>query len=236
MVKPGAFAWFGATLVWASAAVMSFAGLDGLATSCLIAPTIAWLLPLVIDVGVAVAVWVWRRGVNPEASRLAGRMTWSLLVLTILGNGSHLGMEASHLTPPWWVAAVVGAIPPAVAGAVAHLLVLLARTADVPMSLINGHPASDRVTSPEPRGTTVPPAPMSPATATTPPSKPKRVAPTPDKTSAETKARALVAENPTIGRRALMVQTGLSDYQARKLLESERAESRNGVKVLEDVR
>lgn len=177
MTRPGAFAWFGASLVWTGAAVMSFSGLNGLARTCYIAADISWLLPLVIDVGVAVAAWVWRRGVNSEATRLAGRMTWTLLFLTVLGNGSHLGMEASHVTPPWWAAAIVGAVPPAVAGAVAHLLVLLGR-------------ASDRVTSSEPRGMTATSAPTSPVTApTTVPApvkaKPVRMPETPDRNSAE---------------------------------------------------
>jgi hypothetical protein len=54
-----------------------------------------------------------------------------------------------------------------------------------------------------------------------------------DRNSAETKAHALLASNPGIGRRGLMAQTGLSEYEARKLLEQHRA-PRNGMKVLED--
>jgi hypothetical protein len=165
MTRPGGLAWFGATLVWTGAAALSFAGLDGLARSCYISPVLAPLLPLVVDVGVAVAAWVWRRGVNPDAARLAGRLTWSLLVLTVLGNGAHLGMESSHILPPWWVAAAVGAIPPAVAGATAHLLVLLGRT-DVPTV----SPSAEGSDGPQAAtGAVVPPAvPVAPKQDSTP--------------------------------------------------------------------
>lgn len=197
MTKPGAVAWFGATILWTGAATLSFAGLDGLAVSCYIAPGLAPLLPLVIDVGVAVAAWVWRRGVNPEASRLAGRMTWSLLVLTVLGNGSHLGMEAGHVTPPWWCAALVGAIPPAVAGAVAHLLVLLARTADVALLDTCGHDE-------EPD--------LIPAEIPAPPTQPPSVPRSPDNLLSKTEQLL------PIGRRALAQQLDISEHKARELL------------------
>lgn len=257
MTRPGAFAWFGASVVWLGAATLSFSGLDGLAVSCYISPNLAPLLPCVIDVGVAVAAWVWRRGANEDAARLAGRMTWSLLVLTITGNGAHLGMEASHVTPPWWVAALVGAIPPAVAGATAHLLVLLGRaeapgvgvepTSRQSRGLLDaGAPTSSSPrTSATPAQTTpsVPPvragnpSPAPPNDLLTEEVKPKRssMPASTDRTVAETKARALLASNPGMGRRALMAATGLKEYEARKLLESSRA-PRNGVKVLEDAK
>jgi hypothetical protein len=224
VTRPGAFAWFGASLVWTGAATLSFSGLDGLAVSCYISPALAPLLPLVIDVGVAVAAWVWRRGVNPEAARLAGRLTWSLLVLTITGNGAHLGMEASHVTPPWWVAALVGAIPPAVAGATAHLLVLLGR--------VNPDKAANSVhevatSAPEAREELTVSAPSRPKRAKTLP------APT-DRTVSETKAAALLASG--AGRRKLARALDISEHQARVLLEQHAAEKapNNGVKVLED--
>lgn len=213
MTRPGWFAWFGAFLVWTGAAVMSFSGLDGLARTCFIAPTIAWLLPIVIDVGVAVAAWVWRRGVNPDAARLAGRITWSLLVLTVVGNGAHLGMEASHITPPWWVAAVVGAIPPAVAGATAHLLVLLGRSQVVPMPDTKRRPESPRAASGaggRPPGLSASEAPK--------PAKPKRTRVSADPDSLLQQTRELAP----IGRRALSRELGVSEHQARTLLESVR--------------
>lgn len=82
------------------------------------------------------------------------------------------------------------------------------------------------------------PAP-SPVEVVPAPSKPKRtiVAPGSDKSSAESRARALVAENPTIGRRALMAGSGLKEYDARKLLEQARAEApRNGHRVLTEAK
>lgn len=225
MTRPGTFAWFGASTVWFGAATLSFSGLDGLAQSCYISPTLAPLMPLVIDVGVAVAAWVWRRGVNPDAARLAGRMTWSLLVLTVVGNGSHLGMEASHVLPPWWAAAIVGAVPPAVAGAVAHLLVLLGR-GDVQLDV-----QEPVICAQEPEVI----AQRKPAPA---PSRPKRTsvaAPT-DRTVSETRAAALLASG--AGRRRISRELGVSEHQARVLLEQHAAEKtpNNGHPVLEEAK
>lgn len=258
MTKPGGLAWFGATLVWVMAAVMSFAGLRDLADTCGVSHAISWLLPLVIDMGVLVAAWVWRRGVNPAASKLAGRLTWSLLCLTVAGNATELGMRASHITPPWWVAALVGAIPPAVAGATAHLLVLLGRT-DVALSDTYGqHDGEESVTtetptvpSSAPSVGVCPPAPSRPSQlgpeARGPKRKPSILAPTPD-SSPTTTAQELLAAG--AGRRRLSRELGISEYEARVLLDGHKAEAqpkvtpsrgddavtapRNGHRVLED--
>ena len=84
------------------------------------------------DAGVAVstAVWLSRRH-NPDAERFARRLTWALLALTVAGNAAHQGLAAAGMVPPWWVAVLVGAIPPGVVGAVVHVAVLVGRgTAD----------------------------------------------------------------------------------------------------------
>jgi hypothetical protein len=231
MTRPGGLAWFGATLVWVMAAVMSFAGLRDLADTCGISHTISWLLPLVIDMGVLVAAWVWRRGVNPAASKLAGRLTWSLLCLTVAGNATELGMRASQVNPPWWVAALVGAIPPAVAGAVAHLLVLLARTVDVGLLDTSGHDVGKESNTarrdklPDFIPADIPATPPAPAK---PKPKPVRVPQASDKKSTR-KGQ---------GRRALAAELGISDYAARKLLEQREAEQapRNGHRVLTEAK
>lgn len=118
----------GLAVVLAAAAVLSFDALRGLAVAVAIPPHLGWLLPIAVDAGAAVSCAVWL-GVRtaPDVARFAGRMTWALLAVTVVGNAAQLGMHAHVVAPPWWVAVLVGTIPPAVAGATVHLLVLLVR-------------------------------------------------------------------------------------------------------------
>lgn len=120
--------WAGLTVVLAAAAVLSFDALRSLALAVSIPETFAWLLPIAVDAGAAVSCAAWLGGQTaPKAARYAGWMTWSLLVVTVAGNAGQLGMHAHKVNPPWWVAVLVGTIPPAVVGATVHLLVLMSR-------------------------------------------------------------------------------------------------------------
>src|SRR4051794_9477585 len=110
---------------------------------------LVWLFPVCTDAGVAVstAVWLSRRH-NPDAERFARRLTWALLALTVAGNATHQGLAAAGTVPPWWVAVLVGAIPPGVVGAVVHVAVLVGRGTDTSESepgrrptTEDGHPA-----------------------------------------------------------------------------------------------
>jgi hypothetical protein len=126
--RPPLVVWVGLVVVLAAAAVLSFDGLRGLAVTVSIEPYLAWLLPIAVDAGAAVSCATWLGGrTAPDAARYGGRMTWALLAVTVAGNAGHLGMVAGAVTPPWWVAVAVGAIPPAVVGAAVHLVVLLGR-------------------------------------------------------------------------------------------------------------
>lgn len=120
--------WIGLAVVLVAAAVLSFDALWALAHDVGIPDHLGWLLPISVDAGAAVscAVWLGRDSAD-DAARFAGRMTWALLATTVLGNAGLLGMHAYGITAPWWVAALVGTIPPAVVGATVHLVVLLTR-------------------------------------------------------------------------------------------------------------
>jgi len=123
--------WLGLAVVLAAAAILSFAELRALGTAVGIPTVIAWLLPISIDAGAAVSCAVWLGGRTDEhAARYAGRMTWALLLATVLGNATGLGLAAAAVVPPWWVAVLVGAIPPAIVGSTVHLVVLLVRRSD----------------------------------------------------------------------------------------------------------
>ena len=125
--------WLGLAVVLAAAAVLSFHGLRDLAVAVSIPAELAWLLPVAVDAGAAVSCACWLgRDLPRDAQAFARRLTYSLLLLTVAGNAAQLGMSAGHVTPPWWVAVLVGAIPPAVVGGTVHLAVLVGRTQDQP--------------------------------------------------------------------------------------------------------
>lgn len=128
MTRPPWIVWAGLAVVLAAAAVLSFDALRALALAVGIHPHLAWLLPIAVDAGAAVSCATWLGGrTDARAARFAGRMTWALLAVTVAGNAGQLGWHAHAITPPWWVAVLVGAIPPAIVGAVVHLVVLLVR-------------------------------------------------------------------------------------------------------------
>lgn len=232
--RPGAVTWAGLTTVLASAAVLSFASLRDLAVSCRISPTLAALLPITVDAGAAVATRAWlSRRANPDAERFARRMTWGLLSLTVVGNAAHQGMAANGVTPPWWVAVIVGAVAPAVVGACVHLAVLLGRPADVAgtdASSTPSAPAAPSAVIVHPRLPDV----TEPAEAVNPGRvvggnvggsvQDRPVTPGPD-------PAVLIAAG--AGRRKLAAELGVTEHEARQLIERHRA---NGHAVLEDAR
>lgn len=126
--RPPWIVWFGLAVVLAAAAVLSFDALRALAVAVSIPDRFAWLLPIAVDAGAAVSCATWLGGrTTRDAARFAGRMTWCLLAVTVIGNAAQLGMAAHDILPPWYVAVLVGSIPPAVVGATVHLVVLLVR-------------------------------------------------------------------------------------------------------------
>lgn len=116
-------------LVAMAAAVLSFAALHDLALLCGFAPSLAWLLPVVVDAGAAAGSLVWLGGrVGESARRFARALALTLLGLSVAANALGHGLEAFRLAPAWWVVVIVSAIAPAVLGAVVHLAVLVGRT------------------------------------------------------------------------------------------------------------
>lgn len=129
--RPPWIVWLGLAVVLAAAAALSFDALRSLALTVGIPSRFAWLLPISIDAGAAVSCGVWLGGRSTEtAARFAGRMTRTLAAVTVLANASALAMHAYGIRPPWWVAALVGAIPPSIVVSAVHLEVLLTRAGD----------------------------------------------------------------------------------------------------------
>jgi hypothetical protein len=128
------FRVFGLVVVLAAAAVLSFAALRDLAIAVRVHEQLAFLLPIAVDAGAAVSCTVWLSPtVQADARRFACWLTWLLLGATVIGNAAQQGMAAHGITPPWQVAVLVGAIPPAIVGGVVHLLVLVNRTTPDPV-------------------------------------------------------------------------------------------------------
>lgn len=150
----GWWTWAAMLAVLAAAAVLSFAALRDLAELCGVEPALAWLLPVCVDAGAAVSTRVWLDGRAVHAERYARRMTWSMLALTVAGNALHGGLVSAGMTPTWWTAVAVSAVPPVVVGATVHLAVLVGRpveqgvvvTAPTPALGLNpvqvGHPVA----------------------------------------------------------------------------------------------
>lgn len=128
---PGWITWSGLGLVLVAAAILSFSGLRDLAVQCRVPEALAPLFPVCLDAGLAVSTSMWlSRRANPQAERFAAWLTWTLLACTVLANAVHQGLAASEIAAPWPLAVAVGAVPPAVVGAVVHLAVLAGRQGD----------------------------------------------------------------------------------------------------------
>jgi hypothetical protein len=124
-------------IVAAAAAVLSFAALRDLARLCGFAPQLAWLLPVVVDAGAAAGSLVWLGGWSADAARRFARsLALVLLGLSVAANALGHGLAAFALAPAWWVVVIVSAVAPAVLGAVVHLAVLVGR----PEPAISGGP------------------------------------------------------------------------------------------------
>ena len=225
--RPSWVVWAGLAVVLIAAAVLSFDALRGLALAVLIPDRLAWLLPIAVDAGAAVSCATWLGGrTPPEAARFAGRMTWALLAVTVAGNAGQLGMHAHAITPPWWVAVAVGTIPPAVVGAVVHLVVLLVRgpvdaatpvaapavaapavADDEPQAVDDRSEADQSVTSPTTRTT------ADRSTRQRPDRSTKRTAP---RVADDVRVAELIASG--VGRRKAAKVLGVSPYRAEQLL------------------
>jgi hypothetical protein len=80
---------------------------------------LAWAYPIVLDLGAAAscAAWLHTRG------RQALGMTWALLTVSVLLNGTVHYLESTHQRPGWVLIVAVAAVPPAVLGLCVHLAV-----------------------------------------------------------------------------------------------------------------
>ena len=188
-------------VVATAAAVLSFAALRDLAKVCGFAPSLAWLLPVVVDAGAAAGSLVWLGGAAAgPARRFARALALTLLGLSVAANALGHGLVAFALAPAWWVVVIVSAVAPAVLGAVVHLAVLVGRPT----------PAAE------------PPA---PATAGAHNRELPPAAGDPGDPVGEERARELIAAG--AGRRRLARELEITEYEARQLIDSTRPTRRS---------
>ncbi len=186
-------------VVAAAAAVLSFSALRDLALLCGFAPELAWLLPVVVDAGAAAGSLVWLGGRTHElARRFARTLALTLLGLSVAANALAHGLDAYRLAPAWWVVVVVSAIAPAVLGAVVHLAVLVGR----PMPAVEPDDADTaELETLDEHG-------LSHLWETAPPA------------VEHDRAAELIAAG--VGRRRLSRELGISEYEARRLIDDAR--------------
>jgi hypothetical protein len=121
------------TLVALAAAALSYQSLMRLGELCGYG-SLPWLYPLVVDLGAAASCAAWLHA----RSRQALGMTWSLLAISVVLNGTVHYLTATGIAPSWLLVVAVAAVPPTVLGLCVHLVVGLGAP-DVPMSDTYGH-------------------------------------------------------------------------------------------------
>jgi hypothetical protein len=195
-------------VVAGAAAVLSFAALRDLALLCGFAAGLAWLLPVVVDAGAAAGSLVWLGGRDAAAAqRFARALALALLGLSVAANALGHGLAAYRLAPPWWVVVVVSAIAPAVLGAVVHLAVLVGRPAPAQLA------EDDEL---EPAGVDAD-AELFDADGVS-----RFWAAAPPAAGSNGTDRAALLIEAGVGRRRLARELGMSEYEARQLLEQTR--------------
>ena len=178
---------------WIAMAVLS--GFTSTATLPVIDVTlrVAWLMPVAIDGYVVVALVLWMSNVPASVAEFAKKNTYGAAGIGIAAQSAyHLLMTQSETNQSWRVvlAAVVGALPPAVAALAVHMRALIRREIDRTPVASGPAPADKpvRTTTPVP----VPaapdpaqiPAPTLPAVATPSITAPRPADPEPSTTPA----------------------------------------------------
>jgi hypothetical protein len=128
---------------------------------------LAWLMPVAVDGYVVVALVLWMSPVPAEVADFAKKNTYAAAGTGIAAQSIYHALTAASTpdTPLWRsvFAAVVGALPPAVAGLAVHMRALIRRHANTPApapvpadTASDSLPTAETVTDPAPA-----PAPIS---------------------------------------------------------------------------
>lgn len=110
---------------WVSLAVM--AGFTGTLAGVL---PLAWLMPVAIDGYVVVSLVTWMSPVPAHVARFARTNTYAAALIGVAAQSSFHALTIWTFTGVMWqavLAAIVGALPPAVAGLAVHMRALIRR-------------------------------------------------------------------------------------------------------------
>jgi hypothetical protein len=151
-------------------ALANLAGFTSTLTVAGVTARLAWLMPVAVDGYVVVALVLWMSPVPTHVARFAKRNTYGAAGIGICAQSAyHLLFTASTTNQTWRVvlAAIVGALPPAVAGLAVHMRALLNRehanpTVAVPPVVVPVEPIP-APTPPTPSVLTTVPQPTTPA-------------------------------------------------------------------------
>ncbi|MFG1608355.1 hypothetical protein [Actinoplanes sp. NPDC049265] len=118
---------------WIAMAVL--AGFTGTATLPALDVTlrVAWLMPVAIDGYVVVALVLWMSPVPATVAEFAKKNTYGAAGIGIVAQSAYHLLETQSTTNELWrvaLAAVVGALPPAVAALAVHMRALIRRELD----------------------------------------------------------------------------------------------------------
>lgn len=105
-------------LVAVAAGALSFQSLMHLGELCGYG-TLSWAYPVTLDLGAAASCASWIH----ERNRQALGMTWAMLTVSVVLNGTLHYLQAEASAPSWVLVVLVAAVPPAVFGLVVHLAV-----------------------------------------------------------------------------------------------------------------
>lgn len=113
-------------------ALADLAGFTGSVGPAGLAVDLAWLMPVAVDGYVVVALLLWMAPVPVRVARFARSNTYAAASVGVLAQAAYHALSVYSATGEVWrlvMAAVVGALPPAVAALAVHMRALLVRQA-----------------------------------------------------------------------------------------------------------
>lgn len=190
------------------AVVLSFSGLTKLGELAGYG-TLAWIFAVVVDAGAAASTIYWLGGASSTRQGAWARgMAVALLAVSVAGNFAAHTLVA---LPAFWMG-VVAIVPPATLAAVVHLLAMpggeLAAAGDELATAGDGESETRDGAGVAPPGTVPLASVVTGAVA---------------EISLAERVRRMLDEDPRVGRPRVRAALGVTDHQARKLLEEARA-------------
>ncbi|MDH6466225.1 outer membrane biosynthesis protein TonB [Micromonospora sp. A200] len=158
---------------------------------------LAWLMPIAVDGYVVVALVLWMAPVPARVAAFAKKNTYGAAGIGIAAQSAYHLLQTNANTDETWrvaMAAIVGALPPAVAGLAVHMRALIRRESGRTLTAATGTAPASPAPAETPTSTvTLPavpaPTPVRPELPIVPPIEPAEPAPTPARPEVPTPAQ-----------------------------------------------